>query len=250
MKSAKLTVRRWPCLPPRPGWRRPATKSRSQARPRCCPMPPSSPKPLARIPIFRRRWSNRVARPRAEEVLRRGRGQYHRRRQCLAPDQGQREGGLRAKAAGVTEIMEVRIGYDGIVFASGIDGKDFAFTAADWFNALPPRWSGTGGPEPLYRNGPRSAPTCPIRDILAFIPGTGHGTREVFEEKVIAAGCRKPAPPEVFASERATRPRPTGGLHGAAHRWQVGRYRRRLYRDAGPHPVGAKNGIGVFGLSF
>ena len=40
------------------------------------------------------------------------------------------------KAAGVTEIMEVRIGYDGIVFASDIEGNDFAFTPADWFNAL------------------------------------------------------------------------------------------------------------------
>ena len=29
----------------------------------------------------------------------------------------------------------------------------------------------------------------PDADILAFIPGTKHGTREVFEEKVIAAGC-------------------------------------------------------------
>ena len=29
----------------------------------------------------------------------------------------------------------------------------------------------------------------PAEEILAFIPGTKHGTREVFEEKVIAAGC-------------------------------------------------------------
>ena len=38
--------------------------------------------------------------------------------------------------AGVTDIVEVRIGYDGIVFASGIDGNHFAFTPADWYNAL------------------------------------------------------------------------------------------------------------------
>jgi phosphate transport system substrate-binding protein len=31
----------------------------------------------------------------------------------------------------------------------------------------------------------------PAVDILAFIPGTKHGTREVFEEKVIAVGCEE-----------------------------------------------------------
>ena len=39
--------------------------------------------------------------------------------------------------AGVTDIIEVRIGYDGIVFASQIDGPAFtAFQPADIFNAL------------------------------------------------------------------------------------------------------------------
>ena len=40
------------------------------------------------------------------------------------------------KAAGVTEVQEIRIGYDGIVFASDIKGPDFAFEPADWFNAI------------------------------------------------------------------------------------------------------------------
>ena len=35
-------------------------------------------------------------------------------------------------AQGVTDIIEVRIGYDGIVFASDINGNGFAFTPEDW----------------------------------------------------------------------------------------------------------------------
>jgi hypothetical protein len=35
--------------------------------------------------------------------------------------------------------QEVRIGYDGIVFASDINGPAFAFTPEDWHNALAPR---------------------------------------------------------------------------------------------------------------
>jgi phosphate transport system substrate-binding protein len=39
-------------------------------------------------------------------------------------------------ANGVKEIQEVRIGYDGIVFASDINGPEYAFTPADWHSAL------------------------------------------------------------------------------------------------------------------
>ena len=93
--------------------------------------------------------------------------------------------------AGVTDIIEVRIGYDGIVFASQIDGPAFtAFTPSDVFNALAPKVVVDGAlvdnPHQQWADFNTDLPTV---DILAFIPGTKHGTREVFEEKVIAAGC-------------------------------------------------------------
>jgi phosphate transport system substrate-binding protein len=48
-----------------------------------------------------------------------------------------REGEVAECAAnGVTDIMEVRIGYDGIVFASQINGPAFAFTPDQWYKAL------------------------------------------------------------------------------------------------------------------
>ncbi|MBZ8119359.1 substrate-binding domain-containing protein [Roseovarius sp. LXJ103] len=92
---------------------------------------------------------------------------------------------------GVTDIIEVRIGYDGIVFASQIDGPALtAFTPSDWFNALAAE---------MPVDGALSANTnmtwadanadLPAVEIAAFIPGTKHGTREVFEEKVLLQGC-------------------------------------------------------------
>ena len=98
-----------------------------------------------------------------------------------------RAGELEACAAnGVTDILEVRIGYDGIVFAIAVDGPDFAFTPEPTGSRRsPPRsssrrrsWSPTPTP-----TGPRSTPSLPDQAILAFIPGTNHGTREVFEER-------------------------------------------------------------------
>ena len=92
---------------------------------------------------------------------------------------------------GVTDIIEVRIGYDGIVFASQIDGPAYtAFTQSDIFNALAPKVMVDGklvdNPHTKWSDFNSDLPDA---EILAFIPGTKHGTREVFEEKVVAAGC-------------------------------------------------------------
>lgn len=93
--------------------------------------------------------------------------------------------------AGVTDIIEVRIGYDGIVFASQLDGPAYnAFTQADIFNALAPKVMVDGAlVDNPYTKWSDFNADLPSDEILAFIPGTKHGTREVFEEKVISQGC-------------------------------------------------------------
>lgn len=152
---------------------------------------------------------------------------------------------------GVTEIMEVRIGYDGIVFASDINGASFAFTPADWHAALAAQVAKDGA---LVANPNKSwsdvRADLPAQDILAFIPGTKHGTREVFDEKVIIAGCEENG---TFEAHKAA----NGGDEKAAEKACMalrtdgvsididGDYTETLARvDAN------KNGIGVFGLSF
>ncbi|WP_375227748.1 substrate-binding domain-containing protein [Roseobacter sp. S98] len=92
---------------------------------------------------------------------------------------------------GVTDIIEVRIGYDGIVFASQFDGPAYtAFSQSDIFNALAPKVMVDGAlVDNPYTKWSDFNSDLPDAEILAFIPGTKHGTREVFEEKVIAAGC-------------------------------------------------------------
>ncbi|MCC1480973.1 substrate-binding domain-containing protein [Roseibaca sp. Y0-43] len=94
-------------------------------------------------------------------------------------------------ANGVTDIIEVRIGYDGIVFASQIDGPAFtAFTPSDWFLALAENIVVDGAivanPNITWADVNADLPAV---EIAAFIPGTKHGTREVFEENVLLQGC-------------------------------------------------------------
>jgi len=100
---------------------------------------------------------------------------------------------------GVTEIMEVRFGYDGIVFASKKDGADFAFTPTDIYLALAGKVAKDGA---LVANAAKQWSDVnaglPAQDILAFIPGTKHGTREVFDTKVLLAGCKETGAYDLF----------------------------------------------------
>ena len=143
---------------------------------------------------------------------------------------------------GVNEIMEVRFGYDGIVFASDIDGAEFAFTPADWYNALAAQVVVDGA---LVDN-PHTTwadvnPDLPAQEILAFIPGTKHGTREVFDVKVLEAGCEATGAAELVAEEDDCIKLRTDGRSVDID----GDYTETLARlDANPES------IGVFGLSF
>ena len=145
-------------------------------------------------------------------------------------------------ANGVTEIMEIRIGYDGIVFASEIDGAEFAFTPADWYGALAARVMKDGA---LVDNPNKTwadvNPALPAQDILAFIPGTKHGTREVFDVKVLEAGCAETGAEEALGDVAECLKLRTDGVSVDID----GDYTETLSR-LGANP----NAIGVFGLSF
>jgi phosphate transport system substrate-binding protein len=85
--------------------------------------------------------------------------------------------------ASVGKVSEVRIGYDGITFSMNLGNKGFEeLTPLQIYNALKANstaqtWSDVD-------------PSLPDVTIKAFIPGSKHGTREVFETKVMLAGCK------------------------------------------------------------
>lgn len=85
-------------------------------------------------------------------------------------------------AAGVTQITEVRIGYDGIVFASDVSKSSFALSPAIVYAAI--------SKNSLVSNWSELDSTLPNQKILLLIPGTKHGTREVFDHEVLIQGCK------------------------------------------------------------
>jgi len=152
---------------------------------------------------------------------------------------------------GVTEIIEIRIGYDGIVFASDIEGQKFAFHPVDIYRALAAQLPMEGEMRAKnYTDWSEIDVKFTAQPIKAYIPGTKHGTREVFEEKVLLAGCESSgALAEILslnggdskAAEAACMTVRTDGISVDID----GDYTETLASIASN-----KNGIGVFGLSF
>src|SRR5690554_1702838 len=93
-------------------------------------------------------------------------------------------------AAGVTDVREVQFGYDGIVFAVSADKGDFALTPAHIYQAIAAEVPVDGAlvANP-YTNWSQIDAALPDQPISLAIPGTNHGTREVFDQNVVEAGC-------------------------------------------------------------
>lgn len=138
-------------------------------------------------------------------------------------------------ANGVTTVTEIRFGYDGVVFASSINGPRFDLTPQMIYKAL--HASSTA------KTWNEVDPSLPEQDILVFIPGTKHGTREVFDVKVLEEGCK--AELGLESLDDAQKKECISVRTDGASVDVDGDYTETLARiEANP------NAIGVFGLSF
>ncbi|CAM3552257.1 substrate-binding domain-containing protein [Halomonas sp. FME1] len=140
--------------------------------------------------------------------------------------------------AGVNEILEVKFGYDGIVFASRLDREAFELTPDHVFKAAAAQVTQDGElVDNPYTRWSEIDADLPDQEIVLVIPASNHGTREVFEEKVIHPGCESDAQVEGDACVN---------LRGDGRIVEIaGDYTETLARlDA------QADAVGVFGLSF
>ena len=149
------------------------------------------------------------------------------------------------KANGVKDIIEVKIGYDGIVFASRTDAAIFKLEPVHVFLAqaaqVPQNGKMVANPYSRWNQIDKSLPD---QEIMLAIPGSNHGTREVYEEKAVIPGCQTLA--EVKALDK-----------DAAHKFCTAmRTDGKVVEIAGDYTEtlarlqAQKDAVGVFGLSF
>ena len=149
------------------------------------------------------------------------------------------------KKAGVNQILEVKIGYDGIVFASNSNKAAYKLKPYHVFAALaaelPSKGKMVANPYTRWNQIDKSLPNEPITLV---IPASNHGTREVFQEKMVYAGC------EAYAAIKA--------LDKDAKKKACTTFRKdgRVIEIAGDYTETlarlrtSPSAVGVFGLGF
>jgi phosphate transport system substrate-binding protein len=150
------------------------------------------------------------------------------------------------KKNGVNRIIEVKFGFDGIVFASRRDSGKFALVPRHVFLAqakeVPQGGRMVANP---YTRWSQIDPALPDQEIVLVIPGSNHGTREVYEERMTTPGCN--SLPEVTAmTDRKAAETFCKAMRTDGRVIEVaGDYTETLARlDS------QRTALGVFGLSF
>ncbi len=96
---------------------------------------------------------------------------------------------------GVSEIVEIKIGYDGIVIANTKKSGRFDLTRKDLFLALAKQVPDPRGGEKLVENPYKSwkdvNPNLPATRIEVLGPPPTSGTRDAFTELAMEGGCKK-----------------------------------------------------------
>jgi phosphate transport system substrate-binding protein len=97
------------------------------------------------------------------------------------------------KKAGVTDIVEVKIGFDGIVLANSVKGTRYKLTRRDVYLALAKQVPDPANPTSLIANPYRTwkdvNPALPADKIEVLGPPPTSGTRDAFAELVLESGC-------------------------------------------------------------
>jgi phosphate transport system substrate-binding protein len=96
-------------------------------------------------------------------------------------------------ANGVQDIVEVKIGYDGIVMAQSLKSTPIALTRAEIFLALAKQVPGQNSGELIdnpYKNWSDINPALPATRIEVLGPPPTSGTRDAFVELAMEGGCK------------------------------------------------------------
>lgn len=147
------------------------------------------------------------------------------------------------RCAEVITFEKVQIGYDGIVFASRLENKGFEnLTPGQIYLAVSDKSTATNWQE--------IDPSMPDRPIKVYLPGTKHGTREVFDKKVMVNGCKAVGSYDLFLH------------HNGGDKKKAKKECMKVRTDGLSVDIDGdytetlaslktnQNGIGVFGLSF
>ena len=153
-------------------------------------------------------------------------------------------------ANGVTGIVEVKIGYDGIVFANAIEAETMTLSRADIFLALAREVPGAADGaliENPYRTWADVNPDLPAIKIEVLGPPPTSGTRDAFVELAMEGGCT--ATPWIAALKSTDKNRYKAICHTIredGHFVEAGENDNLIVQKLQANP----DAFGIFGFSF
>jgi len=151
---------------------------------------------------------------------------------------------------GVDEIIEVKVGYDGIALANTKKAKRFELTRKDIFLALAKQVP-TNVPGELIENPYKTwkdvNPTLPAQKIEVLGPPPTSGTRDAFVELAMEGGCKKID--WIAALKKTDKSKYKAICHGMredGHFIEAGENDNLIVNKLEANP----NALGIFGYSF
>ncbi|MDZ7925552.1 MAG: substrate-binding domain-containing protein [Marinagarivorans sp.] len=155
------------------------------------------------------------------------------------------------QANGVKDMVEVLIGYDGIVIANSIKTPQMKLELKDVFLALAKKVPDPKGTETLidnpYKTWKDVNPTLPATKIEVVGPPPTSGTRDAFAELAMEGGCKKF--PWIAALEKTDKNTYQALCHGMREDGayvEAGENDNLIVRKLSENPAA----LGVFGFSF
>ncbi len=153
--------------------------------------------------------------------------------------------------AGVKDIIEVLIGYDGIVLANSVKAKQFNLSRKDIFLALAKKVPDPSGKPVLidnpYKTWAEVNPNLPKQSISVMGPPPTSGTRDAFVELAMEGGCKKFA--WIAAVKKTDKKRYKAICHGIREDGayiEAGENDNLIVRKLEENPTA----LGIFGFSF
>ncbi|WP_269783454.1 PstS family phosphate ABC transporter substrate-binding protein [Marinibactrum halimedae] len=152
---------------------------------------------------------------------------------------------------GVSDIVEVLIGYDGIIIGQAVDADPISLTQLDVYRALAKRVPNPNGNHSFvdnpYRTWAEVNPALPDQPIEVLGPPPTSGTRDAFVELVLEAGCDQV--PWIAAMKSVDEDQHKALCHAVredGHFVEAGENDNLIVQKLNANP----KALGIFGFSF
>lgn len=149
------------------------------------------------------------------------------------------------RANGVTDILEIQVGIDGIAFAEANNGPKLSLTDVDIYRALA---ATPGGKPNTSRTWADVNPSLPAIPIQVNGPPSTSGTRDALAELILAKGCEKadPTAKPLKESDREKYDELCTRVRGDGAYVDKGENDNLIVQTLATNP----NAIGIFGYSY